>query len=161
MGIEALFFSFFSGAYTKLADSSRSRVAPFYGFVGGFLGYIIAHIPGVSNIVVGTVIGNILAGKVDKLPHYVLAATMLFLLCVLPVELELIPLALFTTAAYLDERFSKRKGILGKRILLPFTIVVLTPLIGILPLLVMVAWEAGYRATSYLVERRKGINSHK
>ncbi len=128
---------FVAGALTQLSDSGRKK--EYAGTVAGaLLGILSAFSP---DIVLGTALGNLLAGKIDKKSHYLLLASLLLVVILLKVmpSLFIIP---FTLAAYVDERFENIR-----RLALPITALLLSPLIGFSPLIYGVLFDVGYELT--------------
>lgn len=145
--------AFLSGAHTKISDSGSTSVArALGGLIAGTLSYYLAVSQRIPEIVLGTLFGNMFAGKVDKHSHCILAATALSLYAVHGVPVSLLPFLLFMLAAYLDEIFSERRDLLGKRVLLPVSAFIYA-FIDPRPLLYIIVWDAGYRTTSYLIKR--------
>jgi len=145
--------AFLSGACTKISDSgSKQIVQALGGLIAGALSYYLAVFQRIPEIVLGTMFGNVLAGKVDKHPHYILVATTLFLYAIYGVPLSIFPFLLFLLTSYLDEILSRRPNLLGKRVLLPLS-ALLYAVMDPRPLLYIIVWEAGYRTTSHLVKR--------
>ena len=145
--------AFFSGACTKISDSGSSKYTQALGgLLAGALSYYLAVFRNIPEIVLGTLLGNVFAGKVDKQSHYLLVATTLSLYAIYGVPVAVMPFLLFIISAYLDEYFSEREDILGKRVLLPLA-ALLYAVVDYRPLVYIIVWDAGYRFTSYLIKR--------
>ncbi len=111
---------------------------------GALLGVLSLFSP---DVVLGTLAGNIAAGKVDKQSHYLLTSSLItvaFLLGVRP-TLFIIPIAV---AAYLDEKVKKLR-----RMLLPVTLLVLIPLLGVNPLIYTVLFDSGFELARWILKK--------
>ena len=144
---------FLSGALAKLADDHEGKIlSTAGGIVSGALGVISALLlPEILPLALGAILGVLLAGKVDKLPHYANVATFMTIYALAPITVPLIPLAVFTACAYIDERLSGREGILGKRIILP-SMAAMYSLItaNAIPILAQLLWDGGYVMVGYV-----------
>ena len=149
----------FSGAATKVGDSGKGVLAALGGLEAGVLAFLASLLyPPILPLALGTLLGVTLAGKVDKLPHYLNVSSFLFLYAITPVSAPLLPLLLFSAAAYADERFSERKDVLGKRVLLPITVFAYALATGEIPLIAaQLSWDVGYVLTgiAYGARRRR------
>ena len=139
--------AFVAGALTKFSDGGEDELKAVCSALAGLFHTYLMLRPDLFPLVVGTVLGNVLAGKVDTLPHRISASITLFFspfadhtFAVLSVPVVL--------ASYLDERIPTRP-------LLPLLSVLLIPVLGVHQLFVFLLWEAGYRAASYFIQRVK------
>ncbi len=132
--------AFLAGALTKLSDGETEELKVAFSALAGLLHAYLMLRPDLYPLVVGTVIGNVVAGKIDTLQHRISASIVLFFSPFIhsPHTLLILPIAL---AAYIDEFTPLRP-------LLPFLAVVLVPVLGVHQLVVFLVWEAGYRAAS-------------
>ncbi len=138
--------SFLAGVLTKLSDETKNEVlASVFGFLYGLIHGLIGTIPILFPVVAGTTLGVLLAGKVDRLAHALGVSVTLVLLAF--ADKSFLPLFPILLSSYLDEKLGRARP------LLPFTVLFLTPFLGVNALLFFVLWEAGYRFTSYTVSR--------
>lgn len=134
--------AFIAGALTKLSDGRTEELKVAFSTLAGLIHAYLMMRPDLYPLIVGTVLGNVIAGKIDTLQHRISASIVLFFSpfanhtyapFILPV----------TIVAFLDEKIPLRP-------LLPALIVSLVPILGVHQLVVFLMWEIGYRIVSVL-----------
>ena len=139
--MEPIVIAFIAGILTKLADSLKppydNMFGALYGILNGILGFYAFP------VVLGTTIGVYLAKKVDKTAHRIGTAILLFISVFAPKE-YLLTLPFIVMASYLDEK-------LPIRVVLPFTVLMLSPFVGWNYILLLLSWDVGYNLTSYIL----------
>lgn len=148
-GEVAILASAIAGLMYKISDSgSKKWIQNLAGVLAGISLAIAAVFPPLTSIVVGAIIGTLLARRAEKTSHHLMAATFFLIYAVTTKEVHVIPMILAGIAAYLDGRLSERGDILGKKILLPMATLILTPLLGLIPVAAVLAHRAGYVTAS-------------
>ena len=141
-----LFIAFFAGIFTKLADNTHKLI---YGIIYGILLAINISFAPFSSLFVGTILAEVLAGKIDNKAHYL---GLIALLPIFFIDINLFELALFLIFAYLDELFERYKE--GIRPFLPLSSLFYS-LYSSNPyyFLGLISFDIGYNIVSYLFKR--------
>lgn len=111
--------------------------------------------PAVATVFAGMLLGTAMAGRVDK-NHRLTIATFFLIYAIVPKDVYVLPLLAATVLGYTDERLRGRRGLLGRRVLLPLALLVTVPWTGWAPAAAVVAYRLGEGASGVICRGKRG-----